>query len=328
MSLDRVSVLGAGAWGSALANVAARAGRRVTLWARDSKAAAAIDKSRENPRLPGMRLADGIAVTADIAQAARTEAVLLAVPAQELRQVALMLDDVLPSGTPVIACAKGIERGSHRFMTEVIAECAQTALPAILSGPSFAADVARGLPTAVTLAARDLGLAERLTQALGSGSFRPYHSTDVRGVEIGGAAKNVLAIAAGIAMGRGLGASAVAALTTRGFAELFRFGRAFGAQPETLTGLSGLGDLVLTCSSPQSRNFSFGFALGKGEASTQASHGKLTEGAFTAQALVELAKAKNVDMPIAVAIAAVLDGRLGVDEAIESLMTRPFKSEA
>jgi glycerol-3-phosphate dehydrogenase (NAD(P)+) len=328
MSLDRVTVLGAGAWGSALANVAERAGRRVTLWARDSKAAAAMDKSRENPRLPGMRFADGIAVTGDIALAARTEAVLLAVPAQELRQVALMLDDLLPSGTPVIACAKGIERGSHRFMTEVIAECAQTALPAILSGPSFAADVARGLPTAVTLAAKDLGLAERLTQALGSGSFRPYHSTDVRGVEIGGAAKNVLAIAAGIATGRGLGASAVAALTTRGFAELFRFGRAFGARPETLTGLSGLGDLVLTCSSPQSRNFSLGVALGKGEKRDQAGHGNLAEGAFTAPALVELAKAKNIDMPIAAAIAAVLDGRLGVDEAIESLMARPFKSEA
>jgi glycerol-3-phosphate dehydrogenase (NAD(P)+) len=328
VSFDRVSVLGAGAWGSALANVAARAGRRVTLWARDAKSAAAVTKTHESPRLPGMKLADSIAVTSDIAQAARADAILIAVPSQELRKVALSLDDVMPSGTPVVACAKGIERGSHRFMTEVIAECAQTALPAILSGPSFAADVARGLPTAVTLAAKDLGLAERLAQALGSGSFRPYHSTDVRGVEIGGAAKNVLAVAAGIATGRGLGASAVAALTTRGFAELFRFGRAFSARPETLTGLSGLGDLVLTCSSPQSRNFSLGFALGQGEAPAQASHGKLAEGAFTAPALVELAKAKNVDMPIAAAIDAVLDGKLSVDAAIESLMTRPFKSEA
>ena len=328
MSFDRVAVLGAGAWGSALANVAARAGRRVTLWARDSTAVVAMNKTRESPRLPGMKLAESIAITSDIAQAMRVDAILIAVPAQELRKVALLLDDIAPSGTPVVACAKGIERGSHCFMTEVIAECAQTALPAILSGPSFAADVARGLPTAVTLAARELGLAERLTQALGSGSFRPYHSTDVRGVEIGGAAKNVLAIAAGIATGRGLGASAVAALTTRGFAELFRFGRAFNARPETLTGLSGLGDLVLTCSSPQSRNFSLGVALGKGESPGQASHGKLAEGAFTAPALVELAKAKNVDMPIAAAIAAVLDGKLSVDAAIESLMTRPFKSEA
>jgi len=327
MSLDRFTVLGAGAWGSALANVAARAGRNVTLWARDAKAAAAIAAKRESPRLPGMKFADGIVVTNDVAQAAQADAILIAVPAQELRKVALLLNDMAPSGTPVIACAKGIERGSYRFMTEVIAECAQTALPAILSGPSFAADVARGLPTAVTLAAKDLGLAERLTQALGSGSFRPYHSTDVRGVEIGGAAKNVLAIAAGIATGRGLGASAVAALTTRGFAELFRFGRAFAARPETLTGLSGLGDLVLTCSSAQSRNFSFGIALGRGEKPDQASHGVLAEGAFTAPALVELAKAQDVDMPIAAAIAAVLDGSLSVDAAIESLMTRPFREE-
>ena len=329
MSFDRFAVLGAGAWGSALANAAARAGRTVTLWARDPNAAAAIAKTRESPRLPGMKLADGVSVTSDLQQAAgNTHAILLVVPAQQVRPVALALNDVAPSGTPVIACAKGIERGTDRFMTEVIAECAQTALPAILSGPSFAADVARGLPTAVTLAAKDLGLAEWLTQALGSGTFRPYHSTDVRGVEIGGAAKNVLAIAAGIATGRGLGASAVAALTTRGFAELFRFGRTFNAQPETLTGLSGLGDLVLTCSSPQSRNFSLGIALGKGEKLRDAHHGKLAEGIFTAPALVELAKAKGVEMPIAAAIAAVLDGRLSVDAAIESLLARPLKSEA
>ena len=328
MSFDRIAVLGAGAWGSALANVAARAGRQVTLWARGATAAT-IQQTRESPRLPGMKLAPGIEVTADAARAVKgTQAILLVVPAQELRQVAAMLDHDAPSGTPVIACAKGIEHGSGRFMTEVIAECAQTALPAILSGPSFAADVARGLPTAVTIAARDLGLAERLSQAIGSDTFRPYHTTDVRGVEIGGAAKNVLAIAAGIATGRGLGASATAALTTRGFAELFRLGRAFNARPETLTGLSGLGDLVLTCSSPQSRNFALGIALGKGEAPAGASHGKLAEGAFTAPALVEIAKAKNVEMPIAEAIAAVLAGKLSVDAAIESLMARPFKSEA
>jgi glycerol-3-phosphate dehydrogenase (NAD(P)+) len=327
MSLNRFTVLGAGAWGSALANVAARAGRQVTLWTRDPKAAAALADKREGPRLPGMKLAGGVAVTSDIAQAANADVILIAVPAQELRKVALALNDLAPSGTPVIACAKGIERGTHRFMTEVIAECAQTALPAILSGPSFAADVARGLPTAVTLAAKDLGLAERLAQALGSGTFRPYHSTDVRGVEIGGAAKNVLAIAAGIATGRGLGASAVAALTTRGFAELFRFGRSFGARPATLTGLSGLGDLVLTCSSPQSRNFSLGMALGKGENLREAGHGRLAEGAFTAPVLVELAKSKDVEMPIAAAIAAVLNGSLKVDAAIELLMTRPFREE-
>jgi len=184
MSLDRFAVLGAGAWGSALANAAARAGRNVTLWARDPKTAAAIAKTRESPRLPGMKLADVITVTSDLEQAAgSTNAILLVVPAQEVRAVALALNDVAPSGTPIIACAKGIERGTDRFMTEVIAECAQTALPAILSGPSFAADVARGLPTAVTLAARDENVAAELARALGSATFRPYHSTDVRGVE-------------------------------------------------------------------------------------------------------------------------------------------------
>ncbi len=208
-------------------------------------------------------------------------------------------------------------------MTEVIAETLPDATPAILSGPSFATDVARGLPTAVTLACADDATAEALTSALGSATFRPYHSTDVRGVEIGGAAKNVLAIAAGIVQGRKLGASATAALVTRGFAELSRFGRALGARSETLTGLSGLGDLILTCASPQSRNFSLGLALGEG----RAADGKLAEGAFTARALVELASERNVEMPIATAVAAVIDGTLSVDAAIGSLLTRPFRAE-
>jgi glycerol-3-phosphate dehydrogenase (NAD(P)+) len=225
---------------------------------------------------------------------------------------------------PIIACAKGIEHGTHKFMTDVIAEAAPHAQPAILSGPSFADDVARGLPTAVTLAAKDDALASSLVQALGSPTFRPYHSTDVRGVEIGGAAKNVLAIAAGIVVGRNLGASALAALTTRGFSELARFGRASGARTETLSGLSGLGDLLLSCSTAQSRNFALGIALGRGEA---APAGKLAEGAFTAPVLVELAAAGNVDMPVSQAVAAILDGRLTIDAAIEGLLTRPFRAE-
>jgi glycerol-3-phosphate dehydrogenase (NAD(P)+) len=325
--LSRVSVLGAGAWGTALANLAARAGLDVTLWARDRKAVARIVERHESTRLPGISIEPQVKVTDDLARAANTEAILLVVPAQALREVASALHELMPSGTPVIACAKGIERGTHRFMTEVVAESAQTALPAILSGPSFAADVAHGLPTAVTLAAKEPGLAEALSQALGSPTFRPYHTTDVRGVEIGGAAKNVLAIAAGIVTGRGLGASAAAALTTRGFAELFRFGRAYGARPETLTGLSGLGDLILTCSGPQSRNYSLGLALGKGLTLSEAGGGKLAEGAFTAPALLSLADARGVDMPIAQAVAAVLDGGMKVDEAIEALMSRPFRAE-
>jgi glycerol-3-phosphate dehydrogenase (NAD(P)+) len=208
-------------------------------------------------------------------------------------------------------------------MTEVIAESAPAALPAILSGPSFATDVVRGMPTAITLAASDDSAVAALAQSLGSATFRPYHTTDVRGVEIGGAAKNVLAIAAGAVVGRGLGASALAALTTRGFAELVRFGRAYGAKPETMMGLSGLGDLLLTCSTPQSRNFSFGVALAKGEPPSD----KLAEGAFTAPVLLEMARERNVDMPISTAIAAVLDRRLNVDEAIESLLTRPIRAE-
>jgi glycerol-3-phosphate dehydrogenase (NAD(P)+) len=274
-----------------------------------------------------VRLDDGIKVTRDLATAARADAILLVVPAQAMRAVCAALAQVLTAPTPLIACAKGIEHGTHKFMTEIIAECAAVAIPAILSGPSFAADVARGLPTAVTLAAADGKLAGDLAQAIASASFRPYHSTDVRGVEIGGATKNVLAIAAGIVTGRGLGASAAAALTTRGFAELVRFGKAYGAKPETMTGLSGLGDLILTCSSPQSRNFSFGVALGKGETLDGAAHGKLAEGAFTAPVLLEMAREKNVDMPISAAVAAVLAEKLSVDAAIESLLTRPIKSE-
>jgi len=328
MAFDQIAVIGAGAWGLALTNVLTRAGRSVTLGTRDPASAAAITMQQESPRLPGIKLHDQVRVMAATAGVARSDAILVVVPAQQLRAVATMIAPALTKGTPVIACAKGIERGTHKFMTEVIAECAPAALPAILSGPSFAGDVARGLPTAVTLAAADDAVAAALAQALGSTTFRPYHTTDIRGVEIGGAAKNVLAIAAGIVSGRGLGASAAAALTTRGFAELFRFGDAFGARPETLTGLSGLGDLILTCSSPQSRNFSLGVALGQGEPPRATQSGrKLAEGAFTAPVLVEMAKHRGIEMPIASAVAAILNGTLDIDAAIENLMTRPFKAE-
>ena len=328
MSINRIAVLGGGAWGTALAQTCARTGRAVTLWEHEPGNAASLETKRESLFLPGVRLDDSIKVTRDLAAAARADAILLVVPAQAMRSVCTALAKVMTAPTPLIACAKGIEHGSHKFMTEIIAECAPKAMPAILSGPSFAADVARGLPTAVTLAAADGKLAGDLAQAIASASFRPYHSTDVRGVEIGGATKNVLAIAAGIVTGRGLGASAAAALTTRGFAELVRFGKAYGAKPETMIGLSGLGDLILTCSSPQSRNFSFGVALGKGEKLDGAAHGKLAEGAFTAPVLLEMAREKNVDMPISAAVAAVLTEKLSVDAAIESLLTRPIKSEA
>jgi len=327
MTIQNISVLGGGAWGTALALTAARAGRDVTLWEHDPGNAANLEGKRESRYLPGVKLDDSIKVTRALAEATRAEAILLVVPAQVMRSVVQALAQTMRDGTPLIACAKGIEHGTQKFMTEIIVECAPNAVPAILSGPSFAADVARGLPTAVTLAAPDAETAAALSQAIGSATFRPYHSTDLRGVELGGATKNVLAIAAGIVAGRELGASAAAALITRGFAELARFGKAYGARIETMMGLSGLGDLILTCSTPQSRNFSFGVALGKGEALEQAAHGKLAEGAFTAPVLLEMARAKNVEMPIGAAVAEVLAKQMSVDEAIATLLARPIRAE-
>ena len=337
-STDHIAVVGAGAWGTALANVIARGGGTVTLFARDAAAAGVMAAVGESRRLPGVPIDQRVAIAALTERRPEGDAILIAVPAQALRGTVSGLAGAIAAGTPVVACAKGIERTTRRFMTEIIAECLPGAVPAILSGPSFAVDVARGLPTAVTLAAVDETVAQMLTRSLGSAAFRPYHSTDVRGVEIGGAAKNVLAIAAGIVAGRKLGASAVAALTTRGFAELMRFGRAYGAQPETLTGLSGLGDLILTCTSPQSRNFSLGLALGQGHDLTpslpspasgggKGGGGHLAEGAFTAAVLVDMARARAVEMPIAAAVAAVLDGALAIDAAIEALLTRPLRAE-
>jgi len=323
-SFNSIAIIGAGAWGTALAGVAARAGREVTLCARSAEIANAIAATRSNPKLPGITLHAAIHVTDDLARAAASDVVLIATPAQDLRAATSALAPHLTDGVPLVACAKGIERGTHKFMTEVIADAAPSARAAILSGPGFADDVARGLPTAVTLAASDEELARNLVQALGSATFRPYHTSDVRGVEIGGAAKNVLAIAAGIAVGKHLGASAQAALITRGFSELARFGRALGARSETLVGLSGLGDLILTCSTPQSRNFALGQALGRGEA---APRGKLAEGAFTAPVLVELATAEGVDMPVSLAVADILRGAVTIDDAVEGLLTRPFKAE-
>jgi glycerol-3-phosphate dehydrogenase (NAD(P)+) len=328
MAYKRLSIIGAGSWGLALASAAQRAGRDVIVWTRNAEAADALAQTRESARLPGARIDDSIAITASLDEAARCDAVLLVVPAQAMREVATALAPLLTSGMPVVACAKGIERGTRKFMTEVIAEAAPNAAPAILSGPSFASDVVRGLPTAVTLAAEEEKVAANLSRALGSATFRPYHSTDLRGVEIGGAAKNVLAIAAGIVSGRGLGASAAAALTTRGFAELMRFGRALGARPETLTGLSGLGDLILSCSTAQSRNFSLGLALGKGLSPLEAlGNEKLAEGVYTAAVLSEIARGANVDMPIADAVADVVEGKVSVDEAIERLLARPVRAE-
>jgi glycerol-3-phosphate dehydrogenase (NAD(P)+) len=321
---DVVAVLGAGAWGTALANVAAQTSARVVLWGRDAEHIGRIARERENSRyLPGMPLAAGVAPTSDLASIADAGVILLVTPAQAARAVMRIARPHIPEGAAVVICAKGIERDRRKFMSEIVAEEAPQVQIAVLSGPSFAVDVCKGLPTAVTLAAFDDALAQRLCERLSTKNLRLYRSSDVRGVEIGGAAKNVLAIACGMAAGRELGASAQAALIARGFAELMRLGRAWGARQETLMGLSGLGDLVLTCGSAQSRNFALGLALGKGKAAD----GKLAEGAFTAKVLVEMAHERGVEMPICEAVDAILDGRLSVQAAVEALLLRPLKAE-
>jgi glycerol-3-phosphate dehydrogenase (NAD(P)+) len=325
----QVGIVGAGAFGTALAQAAARAGRKALLVSRDPDQARAINTTHENVRaLKGCRLDSSIRATAEMASLAECHAVILATPMQATRSVAEAVALTLPAGVPVIAAAKGIERGTLMFVTDLVADLLPGNPIAVLSGPSFAIDVAAGLPTAVTLAAKDPYLAQGLAQAVNTPTFRIYHTTDVRGVEIGGAAKNVLAIAAGVVAGRGLGDSARAAIITRGFAEIRRFGAAFGAKPETLMGLSGLGDLLLTASSPQSRNYSLGLRLGGGMPVEEAvSTGKLAEGAATASALMELARTRDVDLPISGMVDALLNGWVTVDGALEALLTRPQRAE-
>ena len=321
-----IGIAGGGAWGTALANAASAAGRDVVLWGRDRARMDELQATRRADKLPQVKLAERVVATAELQRLAACDAILVATPAQATREVAERLAS-LDGTAPLIACGKGIERGTHAFMTEILAGAAPGRPAAILSGPSFAADVVAGLPTAVTLAAHDGGLARSLCELLHGPNLRLYHSTDVRGVEIGGAAKNVLAIACGVAAGRSLGASAGAALVARGFAELRRFGEAFGARPSTLMGLSGLGDLVLTCLSPQSRNFAFGQALGRGESAVEAGSGRLVEGMFTAQALNELARERGVDMPIADCVQRLIEGSLDVKAAVSALLARPPKGE-
>ena len=324
----RIGILGAGAWGTALANACTRAGRRVTLYDSDLTVLAEIKKSHTNStRLPGIPVEAAVTVEASLEKAAAQDVLLLVVPTQHFRELVTKLAPLVAPSIPLVACAKGIERETGNFVTEIISDAIPGAITAIISGPSFAIDVAKGLPAAVTVAARDERLARALAESLSSPTFRLYHSTDVRGAEIGGAAKNVLAVAAGIVAGRELGASAQAALIARGFAELARFGRAYGAKPETLMGLSGLGDLILTCSSAQSRNYAFGLAIGRNQAPAQSGGGKLTEGAFTASILMQMARAKGIDMPIAEAVDDVLAGRLTVEDAITRLLSRPMGAE-
>ena len=330
MAFKTAGVIGAGAWGTALAQVAGRAGLDVLLQAREPEVVDSIRARRVNEAfLPGVVLDDHVTVTGNLADLGACDLILAVPPAQHMRSTLTAFAAHYRPGVPVILCSKGIERGSLKLMTDVLAETLPAAPAAVLSGPSFAGEVARGLPSAVTLACADEALGEALMWTLSAPGFRPYLATDLIGAEVGGAIKNVLAIACGIAEGRGLGRSAHAALITRGFAEMTRMGVALGGQAETVAGLCGLGDLVLTCSSPQSRNMSLGLALGQGQTVEQALAGKrsVAEGYESAPAVRELATKMGVDMPISLAVAALLNGETTVEGMIGSLLSRPLKAE-
>jgi len=326
---SRIAILGAGAWGTALAVAAVAAGRTTMLWAREDDVARAINEHHQNKQfLPGVTLPKELAATSDLKQAVQADALLLAAPAQVLGDFARALAPLIAPGVPLVICAKGIEKNTGRLVHEAVAEALPGASCAILSGPSFARDVALGLPTAVTIAAEG-DIAQRLQASLGAPFFRPYASDDIIGVALGGAAKNVYAIACGVVEGMGLGENARAALLARSFAELARLGEAMGARRETLVGLSGLGDLVLTATSKSSRNFSFGVSLGEGKSlgELNAPGHPLAEGVATAPALVKRARALDIELPIAEAMADLLSGELQLSEALARLMSRRLKSE-
>ena len=325
----QVAVLGGGAWGTALACVLAQQHASVTLWANEVETVSAINQNHENRQfLPGIRLPVAIRATDDLADMANADIILMVVPAQFARPVLTQLAQHNKNAVLVL-CAKGIERDSLKLMSELAAETWPRPKIAVLSGPSFAADVARGLPTAVTMAVSDDALGDYLARQIGTAHFRPYLSDDIIGAEIGGAIKNVLAIACGIVAGKGLGESARAAVTARGFSEMSRLGAALGAQVETLGGLSGLGDLILTCSSTQSRNFSLGHELGRGADadSVLAERKSISEGAMSAAAVDQLADKLKLDMPICRAVNAIVSGAVGVDDAIAELLARPITRE-
>ncbi len=328
--LKNIGIIGAGAWGTALATVAVRSGCRATLWARDREVATSINMHHENRKyLPGIDLDDTIVATGDLADFADKDALLFVTPAQALGETAKSLSLHIKHPLPVAICSKGLERGTNRLLSDVLKQAMPHAVTCILSGPSFAVDVANHLPTAVTLASEDIEIAEALAGALGSSSFRPYASHDIIGAQIGGAVKNVLAIACGIVEGKSLGESARSALTCRGFAELARFALAHGAHMETLGGLSGLGDLILTCSSQTSRNMSLGYALGQGKSLEEImkTRNAVTEGVHTASVVCEIAASKNIEMPICQAVRDIVASNATVDQAIEKLMARPFRQE-
>lgn len=322
-----IGIIGGGAWGTALAQVAAAQGRDVRLWAREPEVVDSVNRAHENALfLAGIPLSPSIRASDDLAWVAEADPLLIVTPSQHMRSVLAGLD---ARPRHLILCAKGIEAGTMRLMHEVAHEACPTATISVLSGPTFAHEVAKGLPTAITLACADEEAGGRIAALIARPAFRPYLSTDIVGAEIGGAVKNVLAIACGVVEGRGLGQNARAALISRGFAEMTRFGLARGARAETLGGLSGLGDLVLTCSSTSSRNFSLGVGLGQGRAASEllADRRTVAEGAFTAPVLREAAATAGVDMPITHAVCALLEGKATADEVVEALLARPIRAE-
>jgi glycerol-3-phosphate dehydrogenase (NAD(P)+) len=323
----KLGVIGGGAWGTALAQVAATGGRETLLWALEGDVVVAVNRIHENPIfLPGLKLDPAIRATGNFSELAACDAWLVVTPAQHMRAI---LGRMPCPDMPLVLCSKGIEESSGTLLHEVAREICPTSPIAVLSGPSFAHEVAAGLPTALTLAAEDLALAERLRDSIAQPTFRIYVSNDVAGAEIGGAVKNVLAIACGVVEGKDLGQNARAALIARGFAEMRRFGLALGAKRETLSGLSGLGDLVLTCSSTSSRNYSLGLGIGQGKSVTELLSNRKTvaEGAFTAPVLARLAREKGVDMPIVEAVDALIAGRANVDQVLDALLSRPPRAE-
>jgi len=323
----KLGIIGGGAWGTALAQVAAAGGRETLLWALEPDVVQAINGRHENPVfLPSIALNREVRATSDLAELHGCDAWLVVTPAQHMRSVLAQARDC---AKPLLLCAKGIEERSGELLHRVAKQACPKADVAVLSGPTFADEVALGLPTAVTLAAEDRGLAERLRDRLALPTFRIYVSDDVAGAEIGGAVKNVLAIACGVVEGKGFGQNARAALIARGFAEMTRFGLAFGARAETLTGLSGLGDLVLTCSSTSSRNYSLGKGIGEGRSAAELLSDRKTvaEGAFTAPVLARLARERGIDMPIVDAVDALIAGRANIDQVLEALLSRPPRSE-
>ena len=329
MEYQSIGIVGAGAWGTALAESAAQADRNVQLWAYERETVEEINAYHSNRvYLPGVKLNPRVKATAHTSDIAAADLVLVVVPSQFFRAIVSEFTSHL-AGKPVIIGTKGFE-GSGKLMTDVLAEVAPDAIPGVITGPSFAGEVARGMPTALTIAAPEETLGNAAANALGSLTLRLYWTSDMLGVQVGGAIKNVIAIASGIVTGRQLGSNAQAALITRGFAELTRFGIAMGARPETLMGLSGLGDLILTCSSPQSRNMSLGFALGEGKmlADILGSRKSVSEGTHSAAAVVALAEQKGIEMPICAAVRDVLSGKTDIDGAISALLSRPFRAEA